>query len=69
MKRFGEQFKKQSDGIRMRTSEKNELRARLVSYMEYHPLPIEMVEKKTVRKATVSAIASESFFVIPFNKL
>jgi len=69
MKRFGEQFKKQSDSIRMRVSEKNELRARLVSYMEYHPLPAEMVEKKGVRKATVPTIVSESFFVIPFNKL
>lgn len=39
MKRFSEQLKKKADSIRMRTDERRELRERLVSYMEYHPLP------------------------------
>lgn len=69
MKRFSEQFKKQSESIRMRASEKDELRARLVSYMEYHPLPSHMLMKKAPQKAIVPAIASESFFVVPFNKI
>lgn len=38
MKKFTEQFKKQAEGIRLRTDERNELRERLLAYMEYHPL-------------------------------
>lgn len=38
MKRFTEQFKKQSQHVRMRADERRVLRARIVSYMEYHPL-------------------------------
>lgn len=39
MKRFQEQLKKRSESVRMSALERRELRERLVSYMEYHPLP------------------------------
>jgi len=44
MKRFSEQLKKKSDSIRLRAAEKRDLRERLVAYMEYHPLPANMVK-------------------------
>ena len=44
MKRFSEQFKKESQSVMMSASEREALRARVVSYMEYHPLPA-VVEK------------------------
>ncbi len=39
MKRFSEQFKRNAENIRLRSSERRDLRDRLVSYIEYHPLP------------------------------
>lgn len=39
MKRFSEQLKKGADSIHLRSAERRDLRERLVSYMEYHPLP------------------------------
>lgn len=38
MKKFSEQFKNQAGNIKLRESERHELRQRLLSYMEYHPL-------------------------------
>lgn len=42
MKRFSEQMKKRADSLRLSRAEKRELRGRLLSYMEYHPLPASM---------------------------
>jgi hypothetical protein len=56
MKRFSEQLQKQAEGIRLSVSEKNALRERVVSYMEYHPLPLSLKEESTllgVRTTTV----------------
>ncbi len=39
MKRFSEQLKRKADGLRLSSAEKHELRSRLLSYMEYHPIP------------------------------
>ncbi|MEX2340963.1 MAG: DUF5667 domain-containing protein [Candidatus Paceibacterota bacterium] len=39
MKRFSEQLKTRAGNIKLREDERKELRARLLSYMEYHPLP------------------------------
>lgn len=69
MKRFSEQFKKQGDRIIMRASEKEELKARVVSYMEYHPLQKEISVKTTSLKQSTESIVSEPFFAIPFNKI
>lgn len=52
MKRFSEQIKKQSESIRLKAAEKSALQARLVSFMEYHPLPGKVVG---VKKATTVA--------------
>ncbi len=65
MKRFSEQFKKKSESIRLRAAERADLRDRLVSYMEYHPLPSGMrVERISGEKRGIS---SEPFSVIAFN--
>ncbi len=39
MKKFAEQLKKQSENIRMSLDEKTQLRERVLSFMEYHPMP------------------------------
>lgn len=39
MKKFAEQLKKQSENIRMSRDEKTQLRERVLSFMEYHPMP------------------------------
>jgi len=52
MKRFSEQFNKQANHIRLQSAERSDLRERLVSYMEYHPL---------------TAQAKQSSPVIPLN--
>ena len=66
MKRFSEQFKKQGERIVMRASEKNELKARIVSYIEYHPLPKEVLQKAVISEkvTTKDAIVSEPFFAL-----
>jgi hypothetical protein len=39
MKRFSEQFNTKAQTIKLSVAEKRELKERVVSYMEYHPLP------------------------------
>lgn len=53
----------------MRTSEKNALRERLVSYMEYHPLPKEMIAPKKAPAHVEKVLQSEPFRVIRFNTI
>ena len=69
MKRFSEQLKKQAETVRMRASEKNSLRERVVSYMEYHPLPKEMSAPKKTSRVSDPVLVSEPFRVIRFNSL
>jgi len=64
MKRFSEQFKKQSEGIHLKASERTALRERIVSYMEYHPLPQELV---SARQEKTLGIISEPFVAIKLN--
>jgi len=66
MKRFSAQFRKQSESIRMRDIERTHLRDRVVSYMEYHPLPKEVVYAK---ENITEGIISEPFKVFKFNPL
>ncbi len=66
MKRFSEQFQKKSNSIRLRASERNDLRDRITTYMEYHPLPADMKTPKTVSKQT-AGIISEPFKAITLN--
>lgn len=63
MKRFSEQLKKKSETVRMSAAERRDLKVRLVSYMEYHPLP-----KTRAQQNAESYLESESVFsFINFN--
>lgn len=62
MKRFSEQLKKRSERVHLRASERADLRERLVSYMEYHPLP-----KTEAEKNAAAYIRSESSALIQFG--
>lgn len=73
MKRFSEQLHKQAQSVRLQAAEKSELRERLVSYMEYHPLPSsvrgeELVAKKSSIK---SPLFTDAFTMVkvPFSTL
>ncbi|MEM9337043.1 MAG: hypothetical protein AAGA35_04275 [Patescibacteria group bacterium] len=61
MKRFGQQLKKKSETIRLRASERADLRERLVSYMEYHPLPESMKQQK---QAVAPQLVTEAYRTI-----
>lgn len=51
MKKFAAQLKKQAETIRLSTAERDDMRARLLAYMEYHPLPEEQArEGRRVRR-------------------
>lgn len=62
MKRFSEKLKKQADSIRLTTVEKADLHARVVSFMEYHPLPAQLVKSKAA--ATQAGVRREAFSLI-----
>jgi len=72
MKRFSEQFYKKSTAVKLRVAEEDELRERLVSYMEYHPLPSELKIKATSNKQELKTTPfTEKFktLSIPFATL
>ncbi len=64
MKRFTEQFNKQANKVSLRASERADLRERLVTYMEYHPLPASMQTEKSV---VAPGIVSQPFISLPIN--
>ncbi len=53
MKRFSEQLQKKAELVRLSTAEKTDLRERLVSYMEYHPLPLALKEEGILERASL----------------
>lgn len=63
MKRFSEQLHKQAQTVKLKKSEQADLRERLVSYMEYHPLPASMKSTAVSRtkKPSQSAVLTDSF--------
>jgi hypothetical protein len=61
MKRFSEQFHTKSQSVTLSSTEKQELRERLVSYMEYHPLPAELKSAKKSSVASKSPVLHEAF--------
>ena len=64
MKRFSEQLHKKSESVKLTVSERADLRERLVSYMEYHPLPAELRTKaKVSHKKTIEQLQAEPFSV------
>lgn len=66
MKRFSEQLHKKSLSVKLQAAERRELRERVVSYMEYHPISSSV---KPVAKATPSPYFTDSFKVLPFSYL
>lgn len=50
MKRFSEQLNKKAMTVKLRAAERRELRERVVSYMEYHPLPKTMKNTKPAKE-------------------
>ncbi len=64
MKRFSEQLHKKSESLYLKTAEKNALKERLISYMEYHPLT---AEKKIIKSEVV--LSDSVIKVINLNSL
>ncbi len=73
MKRFSEQFHKKSQTVKLNKAEQADLRSRVVSYMEYHPLPAEMklTSAAKTKKASAQPIMREPFAIynVPFAQL
>tara|TARA_B100000508_G_scaffold137376_1_gene131829 strand:- start:174 stop:1658 length:1485 start_codon:yes stop_codon:yes gene_type:complete len=71
MKRFSEQLHKEAQSVKLQAAQKTELRERLVSYMEYHPLPAEMKVQKSATRKKAERIKTEAFTAvsIPFSML
>ena len=72
MKQFSQQFhKKATSSVKLRVAEKRDLKERLVSYMEYHPLPNELRTKSEEVKARAVPVVSEPFthIKIPFASI
>jgi hypothetical protein len=69
MSPFSNQFKKHTNEIRLQAAEKRELHERLVSYMEYHPLPEAMQTKAPAAESTKQrfALTPNSFPFLSFN--
>jgi len=61
MKRFSEQLQTKANRMRLSASEKRDLRERVFSYMEYHPLTV--VDKKAAK------VKAESMFPDPVIKV
>lgn len=69
MKRFSEQFQKKANSLKMRADEKRELKERLLSYMEYHPLPKEAIVKKAKSdKESKTLITGETVYHLNIGK-
>lgn len=74
MKQFSEQFhKKALKSVKLQKAERDDLRDRLIAYMEYHPLPTEMkvTKKNNVKNPISTPLMIEPFTVlhIHFNKI
>ena len=63
MKRFSEQLNKKSQTVKMTAAQRRDLKARLVSYMEYHPLPKTMQQKNAEQYLE----AEQRFSLLHFN--
>ncbi len=67
MKRFSEQFNKKANSIRMTAPEKDELRERLVSYMEYHPLSTKTKLKQEI--VSEASLTDSSLRIVKVSKM
>lgn len=62
MKSFDTDLQKYTEKVRLKAAERSELRRRILSYMEYHPLP-----KK--REQIIEKIESQHFVFVHFNTI
>jgi len=71
MKKFSEQLHKKSQTVKLRASEKRDLKDRLVSYMEYHPLPANLKTDKKLVNNQPEKIYAEPYkqWAIPFQSI
>lgn len=68
MKKFSEQLNTRAQSVKLQANEKRELRERVVSYMEYHPLPASMKDSKTsVKKIPAQTTDPFATLKIPFT--
>jgi len=63
MKRFGAQLNKKAQNIRLSMAERSLLRERVVSYMEYHPLP-----KDITKEVSVAEMVSDPYKAFNFSR-
>lgn len=70
MKKFSQQLHNEAKTVKLQAAEKRELRERLISYMEYHPLPAEM-KVSSVKQVAKAQPFTEAFtnVSIPFSRL
>lgn len=64
MKRFSEQLQNKAQNIRLKADEKRELRERVVSYMEYHPISSKVQVKAKSDKNLNNELAEVTIFQI-----
>lgn len=64
MKRFSQQFYTKASSVKLQAAEARELRARVVSYMEYHPVA-HAVEKKAATKKLMPIMSPYRVVTIP----
>ncbi len=64
MKSFDTDIKKYAEKIRLKASERRELRERIFAYMEYHPLKKQSIN---AREFTADTLAAEPFITLHFN--
>ena len=69
MKSFETELEKHAQKIRLRAIERSALRERVLSYMEYHPLPkhMEMAISEKKRPFTHQFVGEDSFIVLHLN--
>lgn len=65
MKRFSEQFHKKAKSVSLQAVERDELRARVFSYMEYHPLEKGVV--KSVKQPKSFSLPQSQFIQVPLS--
>jgi hypothetical protein len=65
MKSFDTDLKKYTEKIGLNMSERQELRERVLSYMEYHPLP----KQKPLQTRVIHGIPADSFVMFHFSML
>ncbi|MEY2665019.1 MAG: hypothetical protein RLZZ480_124 [Candidatus Parcubacteria bacterium] len=68
MKRFSEQLHSQARSVKLQANEKQALRERVVSYMEYHPMP-ESVTKRVPSPVKMVSMPGYNMVQIPFSIL